>query len=114
MSYTWDDQSLPRHRRHGIRSGRIGSPSRKQPRKKRGRVPPLAKPCIVKFKGNLACGWNSEKKILVIGADSQKIFSSRTKALRARWHTIQNFNNSGLTQPNGVPFHSDDFVVVDV
>lgn len=81
-----------------------------QKRKTIHRTPP--KPCVVRFMG-VSCGFKEEKKHLVIGAPSFT-FPSHTAALKARWHTIQFLLELKHTKPGGVPFHSDDFVLVDV
>lgn len=113
MPHAWsdhDEKFLPRHRRNGMA---IGTRDTKPKRRIRA-VAPMPKPCIIKFKGDVPCGWNEEKKILVIGAQPAKLFLSHAQALKARWHTIQNINKAGLTQPGGDPFHSNDYVLVDV
>lgn len=113
MSHAWadgDEAELPRHRRRDYL--KAGNTTRTTKHRHRKTLTP-AKPCVVKFKSEVDCGWNPDKKILVIGGN-RIIFASHAKALKARWHTIQNINASGLTQPGGVPFHSDDFVLVDV
>lgn len=72
-----------------------------------------AKPCLILFKG-VPCRYDRDKKLLVIGGEPRTVFSSHASALKARWHTLRQINENGLTQPGGLPFHSNDYVLEDV